>query len=139
MPSPLRFRYPAPSALRRRAIGHLSLQEDQADSVVFPHCQGTRLRVTLESRDADTGSLKTGHNTWPATHADDEEITPLEHAIRAAQQEIVEHEIFTVLVREAGLLPTASARVSEQLIAFEVTPGTELRFELVRILIKLSH
>ena len=53
-------------------------------------------------------------------------------ALEAAQREVVEQEIFSMLIREAGNLPTASARVSEQLIVIEAAQNTELRFELVR-------
>lgn len=52
-------------------------------------------------------------------------------ALQAAQREVVEQEIFSMLIREAGNLPTASARVSEQLIVIEAAQNTELRFELV--------
>lgn len=43
----------------------------------------------------------------------------------------MEQEIFGMLIREAGNLPTASARVSERLIVIEAAQGVELRFELV--------
>ena len=52
-------------------------------------------------------------------------------ALRAAQAEVVEQEIFSILIREAGNLPTASARVSERLIVIEAAQATELSFELV--------
>lgn len=58
----------------------------------------------------------------------------LEGSLRAAQQEIVEQEIFSVLIKEAGSLPTASARVSERLIVIDAAQGMELQFELVRLL-----
>ena len=47
------------------------------------------------------------------------------------QTEAVDQEIFALLVREAGSLPTASARVSERLIAIDATQGVYLTFELV--------
>ena len=52
-------------------------------------------------------------------------------ALRAAQREVVEHEIFSYLVKEAGYLPTSAARVSERLIVIEAAKGVELRFELI--------
>lgn len=58
----------------------------------------------------------------------------LEGSLRAVQQEMVEQEIFAGLIREAGNLPTASSRVSERLIVIDAAQGTELRFELVRLL-----
>jgi mediator of RNA polymerase II transcription subunit 17 len=56
----------------------------------------------------------------------------LDGALKAAQQEIVEQEIFSLLVKEAGSLPTASARVSERLIVIDAAQAIELKFELVR-------
>ena len=58
--------------------------------------------------------------------------TSLEGALREAQQEIVEQELFSLLVKEAGTLPTASARVSESFIIIDAAENIELKFELVR-------
>lgn len=55
----------------------------------------------------------------------------LSGAIKGAQREIVEKEIFGELIKEAGNLSTASARVSERLIVIEAAQDVELRFELV--------
>lgn len=55
----------------------------------------------------------------------------LQNTLRAAQAEVVEQEIFAMLIKEAGNLPTASARVSERLIVIEAAQAIELRFELV--------
>jgi mediator of RNA polymerase II transcription subunit 17, fungi type len=55
----------------------------------------------------------------------------LEESLRCAQAEVVQQEIFSVLIREASNLPTASARVSERLIVIDAAQGTELAFELV--------
>jgi len=41
--------------------------------------------------------------------------TVLDGALQSAQHEIVEQEIFSILVQEAGSLLSASAKVSEQL------------------------
>ncbi len=57
--------------------------------------------------------------------------TTIEHMLRAAQAEVVEQEIYSILIKEAGNLPTASAEVSERLIVIEAAQATELRFELV--------
>jgi mediator of RNA polymerase II transcription subunit 17 len=59
------------------------------------------------------------------------DIMSLEKSLRVAQQEVVEQEIFSTLVQEAGNLPTASARVSERLIVIDAAQGMELKFELV--------
>ena len=55
----------------------------------------------------------------------------LDGALRAAQIEVVEQEVFAALIREASSLPTASAEVSERLISIDAALSTELRFELV--------
>ena len=47
------------------------------------------------------------------------------------QTEAFDQEIFAFLVKEAGNLPTASARVSERLIAIDAAQGVYLTFELV--------
>ena len=47
------------------------------------------------------------------------------------QTEAFDQEIFALLVKEAGNLPTASARVSERLIAIDAAQGVYLTFELV--------
>ena len=102
-------------------------------ALVFPHRQRTRLRVSLRTPDTH-GSLSLSHNT--IVSADD---GTLEGSLRAAQQEIVEQEIFSVLIREAGNLPTASARVSERLIVIDTAQRMELLFELVRHYTILSY
>jgi len=60
-----------------------------------------------------------------------EDESKLYGSLKAAQTEVVEDEIFSVLIREASSLPTASARVSERLIVVAAAHGTELTFELV--------
>lgn len=51
--------------------------------------------------------------------------------LRHAQREIVEQEIFAELLKEAGNLPTAAARVSERFITIDVAENSELQFEMV--------
>lgn len=115
----------APAHIRRKAIGHMATYETDSGALVFPHRQSIRLRVSLSIPDLD-GSSRVSHST--IVSADD---GTLDGSLRAAQQEIVEQEIFSVLIREAGSLPTASARVSERLIVIDAAQGMELRFELV--------
>jgi len=55
----------------------------------------------------------------------------LDSALKTSQSEIVDQEIFSLLVKEAGNLPTASARVSERLIVIDAAQGLDLSFELV--------
>jgi mediator of RNA polymerase II transcription subunit 17 len=103
--------------------------EQPGEPLVFPHRQRTRLLISVSSvTDAGAKTLLS-QNTMPPP--DD---ASLDGALKAAQQEIVEQEIFSLLVKEAGSLPTASARVSERLIVIDAAQAIELKFELVRSL-----
>lgn len=90
----------------------------------FPVRTNTRLQVSLVSNRA------TSTNVFPPSSTDNS----LEDDLREVQSEIVDAEIFSALVKEASTLPTSSARVSERLVAVEVTDNVELRFELVILL-----
>ena len=99
--------------------------ENTSSALVYPHRQNTRLRVTLRLTDSN-GIKQSFHNRVVL-----EDESGLHGSLKAAQTEVVEEEIFSVLIREASSLPTASARVSERLIVVEAAHGTELTFELV--------
>lgn len=99
--------------------------ENTSSALVYPHRQNTRLRVTLKLTD-NKGAKRSFYNRVVL-----EDESGLHGSLRAAQTEVVEEEIFSVLIREASSLPTASARVSERLIVIEAAHGTELTFELV--------
>ncbi|KAF9453081.1 hypothetical protein P691DRAFT_802458 [Macrolepiota fuliginosa MF-IS2] len=114
----------SPTQFRRRAIGRLPSYSGVSDDVIFPHRRKNRLRISTIVKD-QTGATRTTGNKAPF---DDE--TTLEGALRAAQREIVEQEIFSILVQEAGSLPTASAKVSERLIVIDAAQGLELQIEL---------
>ena len=101
--------------------------ENTSSALVYPHRQNTRLRVTLRLTDKN-GVKRSFHNRVLL-----EDESELYGSLKAAQTEVVEEEIFSVLIREASSLPTASARVSERLIVVEAAHGTELTFELVRL------
>lgn len=58
--------------------------------------------------------------------------------LRIAQTEAVDQEIFSILVKEASRLPTASARVSERLIAIDAAQGMDLTFQLVEYILATS-
>jgi len=103
----------------------MATYKTDSGALVFPHRRRTRLRVSLRMPDSN-GSLCLSHNT--IVSADD---GSLDGSLRAAQQEIVEQEIFAVLIKEAGNLPTASARVSERLIVIDAAQRMELLFELI--------
>jgi mediator of RNA polymerase II transcription subunit 17, fungi type len=109
---------------RRRAIGRIPTFDAIPGALEFPLRQSTRLQVAV-IHDVN-GSRQFMINT---PRIFDE--TQLGDSLRAAQAEVVQQEIFSVLIREAGNLPTASARVSERLISIEAAQRTELRFELV--------
>ena len=100
--------------------------ENTSSVLVHPHRQNTRLKVTLRLTDGNGAT----HSFYNRIVLEDE--SELYGSLKAAQTEVVEEEIFSVLIREASNLPTASARVSERLIVIEAAHGTELTFELVR-------
>ncbi|KAJ7700145.1 subunit 17 of mediator complex-domain-containing protein [Mycena rosella] len=110
---------------RRRAVGRMPTYESPSEPLVFPYRQNMRLFISV-SKVSDAGKQVQSQNTMPAA-----DVSSLDGALRAAQQEIVEQEIFSLLVKEAGSLPTASARVSERLIVIGAAQAVELKFELL--------
>jgi mediator of RNA polymerase II transcription subunit 17, fungi type len=116
---------PAPAHFRRRAVGHMTTYETASHVLVFPHRQRVRLQVSLILTDPN-GLLRTASNS--ITSLSD---ASLEDSLKIAQREMVEEELFSVLIKEASTLPTASARVAERLIVIDAAQGMELKFELV--------
>ena len=114
----------APAEFRQRAIGQIPTIGG-GSVVEFPNRQRTRLRVSI-TRTAPDGTRRTTYNRL--TDLDD---GSLDGALKSAQDEVVEQEIFACLIREASNLPTASAEVFQRLIIIEAAQNTELRFELV--------
>lgn len=90
------------------------------------HSRHARLRVSVTVAKGDEAPL-VSQNTSSQV-----DLTNLEGALREAQHEIVDQELFSLLVKEAGTLPTASARVSESFIIIDAAENIELKFELVR-------
>ena len=119
--------YVAPKYFRKKAIAHFSMHETEINMPIFPHRQSARLQVSLAISDS-AGVTHTAHNSVEFS-----EHPSLEMSLTDAQREIVDEEIFTVLIREASTLPTSSARVAERIIIIDVDHGTELRFEMVRL------
>lgn len=118
----------APPIFRRHAIAHLAFYTSptsQDGALVFPNRDRTRLRVSL-TRKNSSGEMSTCHSQV-RTNLDDS----LSGTIKGAQKEMVEKEIFGELIKEAGNLPTASARVSERLIVIDAAQDVEIQFELV--------
>ncbi|KAH7887696.1 subunit 17 of mediator complex-domain-containing protein [Phlebopus sp. FC_14] len=116
-----------PIQFRRRAVAHLATYESEPDVLVLPHCSRTRLCVSLIMTD-QSGGIHKGNNTRMPP-----ERSSLESSLKTAQREIVDEEVFSVLIREANNLPTVSARVAERLIVIDAAPGIELQFEMVDI------
>lgn len=112
----------SPALFRRRAVGRMSTLD--GSSIEFPMRQKTRLRVSI-TRVSPDGRRQTSYN-----FLSDQEDGTLDGALRAAQAEVVEQEVFAALIREATSLPTATAEVSERLIIIDAAQSTELRFEL---------
>ncbi|KAF9268018.1 hypothetical protein L218DRAFT_940755 [Marasmius fiardii PR-910] len=117
----------SPPNFRRRAIAQMSYTADKTNALLFLHRQNTRLRISVVSTKADgsrTGACNSHQNRQ-------EGETDLNKTLRTAQREVIEQEIFAQITKEAGSLPTASARVSERLILIDAAQNTELKFELV--------
>jgi mediator of RNA polymerase II transcription subunit 17 len=107
-------------------MGHMATYDTGSDALVFPHRQRTRLCISITNTDP------AGTKTFSKNRILSADNSSLSGSLKAAQREAVEQEIFSVLVKEAGTLPTASARVSERLIVIDAAQGTELSFEMVR-------
>ncbi|KAF8076451.1 subunit 17 of mediator complex-domain-containing protein [Lyophyllum atratum] len=114
-------------------VAHMATDDTTTDGLVFFHRHRTRLRVSVTVTGAE-GTLVMSQNTPNKI-----DLTGLEGALKVAQQEVVEQEIFSLLVQEAGNLPTASARVSERLIVIDAAQGTELKFELCNLIYFALH
>ena len=120
---------------RRRAIGRIPTFDATAGTLEYPLRQFTRLQISIIVDEID-GSRRISKNTYRAEAL---ASSSLEGSLRAAQAEVVQQEIFSILIKEASNLSTAaSARISERLIVLEAAQGTELRFELVSHLSALA-
>lgn len=115
----------SPVQFRRRAVAHMGTYDTESNSLQFPHRRQHRLRVSLTMADD-------GKTTYTSRNAPDlfSAIGPNE-SLTAAQKEVMGEEVFSVLIREASNLPTASTRVSERLIVIDVAEGIELQFEMM--------
>ncbi|KAG6332955.1 hypothetical protein ID866_6129 [Astraeus odoratus] len=92
--------------------------------------------ISFGLEEYQAGGSCISHNT-----ANVSDSTSLDELLRATQKEIVDEEVFSVLIREASNLPAASTRVSERLIVIDAAEGIELRFEMTRdrsIAVKLA-
>ncbi|KAK1236632.1 hypothetical protein PQX77_000184 [Marasmius sp. AFHP31] len=116
----------SPPNFRRRAVAQMSYTGHEKNALIFPHRQNARLRISVASTKAD-GSRVHASNTY--TRQNNE--TDLNDVLRTTQLEVIEQEIYAQIAKEAGSLPTASARVSERLILIDAAQSTELKFEMV--------
>ena len=116
----------APTIFRRQAIAHMATNVHESDTLIFPYRRHTRLRISIVSTDGDRFEHQSPNVKFSWDESD------LNAILHSAQQEIIEQEIFSLLVKEAANLPTASARVSEMAVFIDAAPGMELQFELVR-------
>jgi len=111
---------------RQRATGQLATHGSK-ESIVFPRRQKTVLLINLKTVDT-SGTPRTTCNTVTATLTGSD---PLQTSLCEAQREVLEQEIFSLLIRDASVLPTSLARVAERLLVVEATQDTEIWFELV--------
>lgn len=103
----------------------MATYETSSHVLVFPHRQRVCLQVSLILTHS-SGFFRTSSNSIPSLSD-----ASLEDSLKNAQREMVEEELFSVLIKEASTLPTASAQVAERLIIIDAAQGTELKFELV--------
>ncbi|KAF8505758.1 subunit 17 of mediator complex-domain-containing protein [Russula emetica] len=111
---------------RQRATGQLATYSSK-ERIAFPRRQRTILCVSVTTMDASK-TQRTACNTMANELGDGD---PLQATLHEAQREVLEQEIFSLLIRDASILPTSSVRVAERLLVVEATQDTEIRFELV--------
>jgi mediator of RNA polymerase II transcription subunit 17 len=104
----------------------LSILGDSSADILFPFHQHTRLRISVSTTAGAASSISIFDSLRSNFNAHN-----LDNALKTSQSEIIDQEIFSLLVKEAGNLPTASARVSERLIVIDAAQGLDLTFELV--------
>lgn len=115
----------APVVFKRRAMAHLAVHDSEETPLLFPRHASTRLRVSLITTDV-VGQQRVAHDTW---HPSDQ--SDLYSLLRVARDEVIDQEIFSLLIKEAATLLTTTVSVSERLIVIEASQNSELRFELV--------
>jgi mediator of RNA polymerase II transcription subunit 17, fungi type len=118
----------ASPVFRQRATGQLATHDSQ-EPIVFPRRQRTVLCINIKTKVA-SGVERIACNSL---QNEPEEDDPLQATLREAQREVLEQEVFSLLIRDASVLPTSSVRVSERLLVVEATQDTEIRFELVAL------
>ncbi|CAA7259811.1 unnamed protein product [Cyclocybe aegerita] len=120
----------SPTLFRRRAIAQLTTLDGSSPDLVFPFHQRTRLRITTSATRTAVPEICVFDSVR------NHDTSNLDDALRVAQAEVVDQEIFQLLVKEAGNLPTASAQVSERLIVIGAAQDLDLTFELVKLTVQ---
>lgn len=137
---------------RRRALASLNEKAtslEDSGALVFSSPLRQRLRISVTSKAGDDGSTAT--NAIDLTREANLGLEPLDARLAAAQQEIVEEELFSEvisvpsslerflhishviqLIKEAGSFPSVAAYVSEKKISIVAAHDLELTFEMVR-------
>jgi mediator of RNA polymerase II transcription subunit 17, fungi type len=100
--------------------------EKTEDGLVYPSRLHSRLSVSMTETDSH-GVVHQSKNNIPVAPS-----TSLDDSLTNAQREIVDREIYGLLVKEASDLPSVSTRVSERLVVIDAAEGAVLKFELVR-------
>lgn len=111
---------------RQRATGQLATYGSK-EPITFPRRQSTALCISIRTLGA-SGAGRTACNNTTNRFKDGDS---LQTSLREAQREVLEQEIFSLLIRDASTLPTSSVRVSERLLVVEATQESEIRFELM--------
>ncbi|KAF8308159.1 hypothetical protein DL93DRAFT_2087315 [Clavulina sp. PMI_390] len=124
---------------RRRATASFA---DQAQStsngnLVFPSYPRRRLQAKL-TRQLANGSEAVSHGIIDLSGAGDQHsdnsgssAESMHQRLLAAQREVVDEEIFALLVQEAATFPSAAASVSERRVNVIASPDTSLALELI--------
>lgn len=123
-------RYVAPPNIRRHAVAQLSSGLELTSKIVFPSHQHTRLQISITSPNYPPQAFVAASDSQQVLHED----IPLDDVLKGVQTEVVDQEIFSNLVNDAGNLSTAHGTVSERLISIEVARGVGLTFELVSVI-----
>ncbi|KAF9009018.1 subunit 17 of mediator complex-domain-containing protein [Cyathus striatus] len=116
----------SPALFRRKAIAQMAGYKTTSSDLTFPYRDRSRLRVHIISSDSTDKQARSTNIEVKSNQ------TTLGATIRAAQEEIVDQEIFALIVKEAGSFSGVPARVSERLVVIEAAPGVEIKFELVK-------
>lgn len=117
----------APPSIRRHAVAQLSSGPESTSNIVFPSHQHTRLQISIAGPNSPLQVFVTASDLRPFSHEDN----TLDNMLKGVQTEVVDQEIFSTLVNDAGNLSTAHGTVSERLISIEVARDVGLTFELV--------